>query len=412
MYSCRVCEKKSVTVTLDCGEQAISNRFMPDINDDEFKHSLQFGVCSCCGLAQLVNPVKSNFIVKPYDWLKYNEPEGHLDDLVSKILNLPGINTSSSFCGISGFEASTLARINNNGYLNTWQLDIKNDLAINDKFASVETIQEILNIDKAEHIITNHGATDVVIARYILEHAHQPLKFIAALKKMVSPNGYLVFEVPESTRQFETYDYSILWEEHVAYFTYHTLIYCIKLSGLQIHTVYVNKTPMEDSLIIIAKAFSDDNQTNNVNMDEAILKSEVDRIDLYSRMFENQANNYREILLGYACKGKIALLGAGHLACRFLNNLNLSKLIDYVIDDNPQKNGMYMPGTKHKISKTDILDNEGIALCLLSLNYTSEQKLLSNKKDFIEKGGSFRSIFPTSDFALEKDNSDAMVKAK
>ena len=98
--------------------------------------------------------------------------------------------------------------------------------------------------------------------------------------------------------------------------------------------------------------------------------------------------------------GEIALLGAGHIACRFLNVLGLGDLVSYVLDDHPDKKGVYMPGTRHPIISTEQLDRGSITACLLSLSAVGEQKIMSSKLDFTHRGGKFFSIIPTSYYAL------------
>src|SRR5438477_5075076 len=47
----------------------------------------------------------------------------------------------------------------------------------------VETIQDRLTPETAAEIARNRGEADLLIVRHILEHAHQPLRFLEALTR-------------------------------------------------------------------------------------------------------------------------------------------------------------------------------------------------------------------------------------
>ena len=60
-----------------------------------------------------------------------------------------------------------------------------------------------------------------------------------------------------------------------------------------------------------------------------------------------------------------------------------------------------MPGSRLPIRQSSALLDEGIKLCLLSLSPESETKVVSRNQAFIEQGGTFLSIYPDSERAIE-----------
>jgi len=79
-----------------------------------------------------------------------------------------------------------------------------------------------------------------------------------------------------------------------------------------------------------------------------------------------------------------------------VNLFRLREFFDCVIDDNPNKQALLMPGSHLPIRASAMLASRGIDLCLLSLNPESEQKVLAKNQAFIERGGGFLSIFALS----------------
>src|SRR5262249_35614229 len=99
-------------------------------------------------------------------------------------------------------------------------------------------------------------------------------------------------------------------------------------------------------------------------------------------------------------QGKVALLGAGHLSAAFINLLGLEKYIDFVADDNPHKQGLYMPGSGVPILDSAQLVERDVRLCLMTVRPEVEETVVRKNQAFTTRGGRMASIFPDSPYAL------------
>jgi hypothetical protein len=133
----------------------------------------------------------------------------------------------------------------------------------------------------------------------------------------------------------------------------------------------------------------------------AIAAEERDRFRRFAAALPEYGRKVTEYLTAYRSqRGRIALFGAGHLAATYINIFGLAPLIDFVADDNPHKRGLLMPGSLLPILGSPALLDDEIKLCLLGLNPQSEDKVVHNNSAFVERGGTFASIFSTSARAL------------
>lgn len=390
---CALCGNKTMATILDLGLQPIGNRFLPTPDAEEFRHPLVLGYCSSCNLAQLVNQVPASELVPSFDWISYNEPEAHLDELVSMIAALSGIMVDSSICGISFKDDTTLERFSRLGFKNTRRLSPAIDLGIADSRCGIETIQERLTAAASNKYISVNGRADVLIVRHILEHAHDVTSFIASLKVLADEHGYIVIEVPDCSSAFTNFDFTTLWEEHSFYFTPDSFIRLLTTSGFEIITSVCFPHPFENSLVAIIKTAEEPQHFKR--------PFHGDEIEQYAGSFPKIQQQTKAFLADFSRRnGSIALFGAGHLACTYLSIFNLADCVQCVIDDNPHKQGLYMPGTRLPILGSQALLDQNIKLCLLSLSPEIEDKVVSNNKAFIDNGGVFASIFPGSRRAL------------
>jgi C-methyltransferase C-terminal domain/Putative zinc binding domain len=394
---CFLCRSADLAPLLDVGAQPISNRFLRSADEPEERFPIALRQCAACGLVQIDTPVPARALIPPYEWITYNEPEGHLDDLVAVLMRLPGIGSGAVAAGVSFKDDSTLARLERRG-LRTWRLDLRHDLEVADAGSGygVETIQDRLTPAAARRIVQQRGPADVLLVRHILEHAGVPLEFIEALKILIRPGGYIVLEVPDCSRAMDGCDYTTIWEEHTLYFTPLTFCHSLSLAACNVVFTANYPYPFENSLVAIA-------QTNGAGAGLAApaLVRERERGLAFGRSFVGQREKIRRCLLQRRTRGRIVLFGAGHLACMYVNVFGVAGVIDAIVDDNPHKQGLFMPGSRLPIAGSSVLQNDGVSLCLLSLNPIGEEKVIEKNTAFVERGGTFASIFPASARALD-----------
>ncbi|MQF95821.1 MAG: class I SAM-dependent methyltransferase [SAR202 cluster bacterium] len=403
MKTCRTCKSTKLVNALDLGHQPISNRFTSGAQEDEYTHAMVMAQCDECCLVQLIDGPPSEDLIPPFDWISYNEPESHLDDLVDKIADLTGLSSNTSVCGISFKDKSTLRRLKDKGAGKVWLLDPNSDLGIEDPSAGIETIQARLTPDRARNLAEKHGPADIVVVRHILEHAHDTGGFLAAIKQLSNPEGHIVFEVPDCSRALETLDYSCPWEEHVLYFTQNTIERSLISNGFSPSKIERYPYPFEDSLVVIGGAQHDGMPGGaDQHLDKRDAENDRRLWRSYSQSLAARRVEVRSKLDRVRdSNGKIALFGAGHLAAFYINLFELGDLVEFVVDDNPSKKGLRMPGSGLDIHGSEMLLNDDIKLCLLCLSPESEGKVIQNNQKFVAAGGTFSSIFPSSDLALK-----------
>jgi hypothetical protein len=394
---CTVCRSNDLMPKLFFGKQPPSNRFLPlesgNVAPEDF-HSLSLGHCQQCGTIQLVDRMPIEVVRPRYDWLIYNEPERHLDDLVKKLVGLPGINVSSRFLGITYKDKTTLDRIENLGFPHTACISI-GDLECSMEPFGLETIQDIFSSDStAKRLRETYGRADVILVRHIIEHALDASAMIRSLQGLLAPNGYMVFELPDSEKIFRANNHAFIWEEHISYFTATSVSQLANAVDAELVWLEQFPYPYENSLIALLRFPESKEMLVPIKSQAPDVSSSV--LDAFAEGLHSSRDKWCEELEAYRVKGeKVAMFGAGHLTAKFINFQGLAGLIDCVIDDHSKKVGMSMPGSNLEIVSSAELLTRGIRVCISTLSPESEIKVRAKLAHFFDMGGCFVPAFDT-----------------
>jgi hypothetical protein len=399
MSTCRICRRDGIREWLDFGPQTLTNRFLRSAAEPEFAHPCKLGVCRACGTLQLESPVPVDEMRPRFDWIVYNEPESHLDEVARVLRGLPGVTPDSVAGGLTYKDESTLKRLTALGLSKTWLAHIRDDLGVQSPLGGIESVQDALTPATADRFTGKFGRPDLLLVRHVLEHSYDIHQTLAAARAVVKPGGYVLFEMPDVRKALERADYTTVWEEHLFYFTPATLRQLFTTTGWEVS--YLNRFyySQEDVLVAVVSPRAD---ATAGELTDRELAYEVDRAERFLHAFPRVRDRIRATVAGFTRAGKkVAMLGAGHLSGAFINLYGLDGHIDFVADDNPKKHGLFMPGSKAPILPSSELVARNVGLCLMTVRAEIEAAVAAKNAAFTARGGVLASIFPESPLSLD-----------
>ena len=405
MSHCLICRSEQVETLLDFGPQAVSSHFTKTPDAGAIEHDLAFGVCKACGVMQLAKPFPYRDLVRPYDWITYREPESHLDAVVERICSIPGITAQARVAGITFKDKTTLERLRRRGFNHIWSLDAIDDLGATDANADIESIQALLTPERAAEVARKRGAVDLLIVRHIAEHTEAPRRFMAALATLLAPGGVMVIEIPDCSANLNRQDYSMIWEEHTLYLTPETAPRLLASAGCAGVALEVHPFAFEDVIVLYGRK-SDEKSgagATQAPLDRETVERSTDLARGYAAAFEGWTQRYRRLFDGLTADGRrLAAYGAGHLTCAFLNFHGLADYFAFVVDDTPQKQGLFLPKARLPIVPRSRLTADSVSACLFGLAPDIEDKVIANNRGYADAGGKFYSMFVDSPRAIRK----------
>lgn len=369
---CTICKSGKLSKKLNFPPAPISNRFLSEPTKSE-EYKLKLGICENCNTIQLLEYPELTTVRPIHSWLNYNEPESHLDAVVDDLLEITEWGTDSPILATTYKDNSTIERLKAKGFLNTTELNYSN---LEQPFG-LETIQEYLSTTPSS-AISKGKKFDCIIARHLIEHAHNANSLLLNLVSMLNKQGVLLIELPESSKIFKQQNYPFIWEEHITYFRKENIEVIASSINCDVIKEWQFNYPYEDSLLIALTPCNKESQ-------DTMSENNIDKIDieLFCTEFYKMRHFWQSKLQVFKRSKKgVALFGAGHLAIRFIKFYQLEKLIDVVIDDHPKKQHKYIPSTNIKIVGSHSVSADEYPICLSILNPESEKKVRESNSFF------------------------------
>jgi len=404
---CLHCAAELSGSVLDMGRLPPCNRFATEPQAESPRIRLAITQCPVCAAVQLDSLPPLDELRPRVKWIAYNEPDGHMDAVVEALFPLIPREVRSSL-GVGPFDTPLTTRLIRRGVVSSSVplLDASPTSAPG-TFPYLETYQARLTRGVTMAHNPLRGRSHLVICRYLLEHCHDPVESVRALADLATADGLVVVEVPDSSKFLAARDYSFIWEEHVSYFTENTLTGLLARTGCSVVALWRYPGKLEDALVAVVRpVVAGQRQRPAVRPSVPGISGASDTFDAYVAAFPNVRAAYADALASERRSGrKVAIFGAGHQAIMFVNALHLEADFAIMVDDDPRKQGYFVPGTGIPIvSSLAMLADADLALCLLGVSPQAEAKVMEKCAGFSARGGRFFSLFPGSDLGTLVDH--------
>jgi len=215
-------------------------------------------------------------------------------------------------------------------------------------------------------------AADFVCCRHTLEHIGPTRAFLRMLRGATGDRDDVVvfFEVPDVTRILREGAFWDIYYEHCSYFSPGSLARLFRASGFDILELSLD---YDDQYILLTAR-----PAAGCTRPDLALEDDLETLTAATAAFErlcvDRVSHWEGRLAALAADGaRTVVWGSGSKGVAFLAGLPSADRIEYVVDVNPHKQGMFMPGTGHRIVAPGFLaDHEPDAVIVMNQVYCRE----------------------------------------
>lgn len=211
---------------------------------------------------------------------------------------------------------------------------------------------------------------DIVVCRHVIEHVAEPLILLGAVRKALdnSPHARVFFETPCVDWILHNHVVWDLFYEHCSIFNVNSITIAFQRAGFNV--IGVRHVFEGQYLWVEAQPAQVDSAVKTRPADET---PTVDAALEYGRTTATRIQSWVSHLKTLRQAGGVALWGAGAKGVTFANLCDpQGKLLDFIVDVNPNKQGKFLAGTGHPIIGPHQLPSQLAAILVLNPNYLAE----------------------------------------
>lgn len=382
---CIACGHDELEFVLDLGKQPLANSFKKTAKQEEEYFPLAINHCAKCHHVQLSHIVNPDLLFKDYlyvsgtsktqldyfEWLSNWIIEQH-KNTPQTVLDI-GCNDGSL---LDVFKRKDIKTFGVDPAENLYEISSKNHNVICGYFNDQTYDSENTNFD----IITCLNA---------FAHNYNPLQFLENVKLVMGNNSRLYISTSQADMILNN-EFDTIYHEHISFYNIKSMNALCERAGLNLIDVIKHPIHGNSYLFVISRyenrpshiqnlinfeanagLYSDETYVEYSNKCNNILQ------DLHSEIQQLKDSGYTVIGLGAPAKGN-TLLNAADVS------------LNFIIDENPMKQGLFTPGKSIPVHSMDVLEQyanvKTFVFVPLAWNFFNEisakiTKLRPNKKD-------------------------------
>lgn len=375
--TCRTCNKYSIECILDLGSQPLANSFHK-IDEILKSYPLKLMLCKECYHLQLSHVINPNILYKNYiyvsgtsatlikyfEWFaNYTIKESNSDKLQDRIVLEIACNDGSQLDEYKKLGWTTIG------------VDPAENIYKMSSTRGHKIYCDYWSENVANDIRKNHKHVDIIIAENVFGHTEDIYSFLKNCKKVMDENSLLFIQTSQAN-MVRNNEYDTVYHEHLSFFSIISMNTVVQMNGLFLNNV--TKTNIHG----VSFVFEISTVNNPKNINEMINEEKTFGIQSYEFYikYKNKCIEKTEKLrdnLFSAKKRGFTIVGYGSSAKgnTILNFINERNLIDYIVDDNKMKHGLYTPGMNIQVLNPSVLEeetNKKIAILMLTWNFKDE----------------------------------------
>lgn len=395
--TCRYCDTPLGEAFLDLGSQPLANNLprREDASKPEFHCPLAVVKCPTCHLIQLTHSVPAHLMFDEYLYVSSTTQtfRTHFAEYAGDVRKRLSGKDKPLAVDIGSNDGLLVSCFDKAGMRGVGVEPAKN-LAGDANKRGITTLNRYFGEETVREIAANYGKADAISANNVFAHIDDIQSVARNVRELLADDGFFVIEFAYLVTMLEKMFFDMIYHEHVCYIGVTALGFLMERFGMEIFDITEVGTHGGSLRVFIQKKGGPRRRTAIV---DRFLREEKEKGCLEPKVYRDFAGrvmgfkeNLAAMISDIKNQGKtISGYGAPAKASTIINFCELTpREIDYIVDDNPLKQGRLIPGRKIPIVTSAHL-NEHPTDYVLIFAWNFAKEIISKIEPLRAKGVKF-----------------------
>jgi hypothetical protein len=362
IQGCRLCNSSQLEVVLDFGSTAFANSYLnkDELTEWEITAPLRVVKCVDCGSVQLKDTVLPHLLFCNYQYESSTSGtlKNHFVEYANELIKSLQLTSNDLVIDIGGNDGVLLRPLKEKG-INVLNVEPAQNLATKCRAEGINTINNFFDVQVAKTILEKYGRPRVITCNNCFAHVPKLDSIIEGLKILMGPETIFIFENAYLLDTIKGKYFDQVYHEHTFYHSIKPLVKYFETQGFTLWSVNYNNNQGGSFRAYVTKG----DIYSLPSVDVAIENEE--KAGLYNTQtyfnlwldIKKKRKDLQHLLNDARGRGKkIVAYGAPAKFTTFTSVLGIDQqLIEYVVEDAPNKIGKFTPGNHLEIKSAEQL---------------------------------------------------------
>lgn len=393
-----MCDSQKLTKVLSLEPTPPGNDFLSyeDLGRDEPVYPLDLYFCLDCQHIQLGHVVAPKILYQNnYTYVSATSAKfvNHLKKYAETMIKRFDLKPDSLVVDIGSNDGTCLSFFKQNG-MKVLGIDPAVEIVEQANMNGINTIADFFSYKLAKNLLNEYGPAKHITSHNACAHIDNLFDVFQGVETLLDSDGIFVLEVGYFVDIFSNTWFDTIYHEHL---DFHTIAPFEKLlDRVNMEIISAERISPQGGSIRVISQKKNSKYKRDASVDFLInleKKLSLDKVSTFSH-FEKKINSVkvklRELLFQIKSNGNsIAGFGAPTKATTLMAHFELdSNSLDFIVDDNPLKQGLYTPTTNIPVLPSEELYNKKPDYVLI-LAWNFSEPIMNAHKKYAENIGKF-----------------------
>jgi len=402
LTTCRLCDSGNLVEVLPLASTPAGDHYLPAERHPETLPVLPLSLNQClgCGHVQLGAIVNPEYLYREYIYTTSSSLglAAHFLNYAEKTVEALSLQPGSLVVEIGSNDGTMLRAFHGLG-MRVVGVDPARDIARKATQAGIPTVGEFFSTEVASQILANQGQAQLVIANNVMANVQSPRETVSAISKLLAPEGVFVFETGYLRYLAEDCVFDNIYHEHIDYYAIAPLIGFFDSLGMTLFDVHVSASKGSSIRGFVGLAAHPHRVSPTVT--ELVAREEILRYQfpepyqkLKTKLQAIKADLHQILQTAKSRTESIFGFGASVGVTTVLYHFELASLVSGLIDDNPNRQGLFSPGLGLRVHSPDLMHTEKRPDWVVLLAWRYGKVVVEKHQAYQRKGGRFLEMLP------------------